>query len=258
MLASHSRFGLFNTEASILHSQHTGEEYQIGIWLPFSYPSPDRTYPVLYVLDGDYTFGLATGLIPTLIGEQEIPEILVVGIAYASLSDWSDFGRRREQDLLPPDFKGAPPDARSPQFVTFLRQELFPLVETEYRASSEDRSVYGFSAGGFFALSMLLTEPGLFRRTIAASCTWPGADTYLLACEQQYAGQSFHPAVDLYLAVGSLDEGQLPGFEKVTTRLQEKHYPHLRLRTEIFQGERHSAGVIAQAFLNGLRTVFQN
>jgi predicted alpha/beta superfamily hydrolase len=255
---SHSRFSLFNTEARILHSACVGEEYQIGIWFPFSYASSKQTYPVLYVTDADYTFGLATGLIPTLIGTQEIPEMIVVGIGYNQMSSYSEFGELRERDMLPPGFPQAPPDSRTPQFMAFLKQELFPLIEANYRASPDDRTLYGFSVGGFFALYTMLTQPGLFRRYIAASGTWPAADSYLLTCEQQYAEQSFHPPVNLYLSVGGLEEDQLPGFKAMAEMLQKRDYPGLRLHTQIVEGEKHSAGVISHAFLNGLRTVFQS
>jgi predicted alpha/beta superfamily hydrolase len=258
MTGMQPRFGLFNTEARILQSACVGEVYQIGIWFPFSYSSSRETYPVLYLTDGDYTFGLATGLIPTLIGTQEIPEMLVVGIGYNHLSNYSEFGEFRERDMLPPGFAGAPPDSRTPQFMAFLRQELFPLIEANYRASPDDRTLYGFSVGGFFALYTMLTQPGLFRRYIAASCTWPAADAYLLACERKYAGQSSHPPVDLYFAVGGLEEDQLPGFHAMVELLQQRDYANLRFQAQIFEGEKHSAGVISQTFLNGLRSVFQS
>jgi len=251
------RFGLLNTESRILSSACVGEEYQIGIWLPFSYASSDRTYPVLYLTDGDYTFGLAAGLVPTLVGAGEIPEIIVVGIAYNRISTFGEFGKLRERDMLPPGFVHAPPDSRTPQFITFLQQELFPLVESEYRASPDDRALYGFSVGGFFSLYMMMTHPGLFRRYIAASGTWPGADAYLLDCEQQYAGQSLHPPVDLYYAIGGDEEEQLHGFNTLVERLKNRNYPDLKLHAQILAGEKHSAGGIAQSFVYGLRKVYE-
>ncbi len=257
MTRTHSGFSLLNTEARIVHSACVGEEYQIGVWFPFSYASSNHTYPVLYLTDGDYTFGLATGLIPTLIGTREIPEMLVVGIGYNRIANYSELGELRERDMLPPSFAQAPPDSRTPQFITFLRQELFPLIEANYRASPNDRTLYGFSVGGFFAFYTMLTEPGLFRRYIVASCTWPTADAYLLTCEQQYAERGFHPPVNLYFSVGGLEEEQLPGFKALVERLQKRDYPDLRLHTQIVAGENHSAGVISHTFLNGLRTVFE-
>ena len=66
---------------------------------------------------------LAAGLAPTLVGSGEIPEIIVVGIAYKRISTFGEFGKLRERDMLPPGFVHAPPDSRTPQFITFLQQD---------------------------------------------------------------------------------------------------------------------------------------
>jgi predicted alpha/beta superfamily hydrolase len=132
------------------------------------------------------------------------------------------------------------------------------LIETEYRGSPDERALYGFSVGGFFTLYTFFTRPDLFRRYIAASCTWPAADAYLLACEQQYAHQPSHLAANLYISVGGMEEDQLPGFKTLTETLRKRNYPDLRLDTQIIEGEKHSAGVIANTFLNGVRAVFKS
>jgi uncharacterized protein len=251
------RFGLFNTEERILRSDPMGQEYRIGIWFPFSYPGSDRKYPVLYVPDGEFAFGLAAGMIPTLIGNGEVPELLVVGIAYQGISGWGEFGELRDRDLCPPRFQRPGVESRLPAYTRFFQEMLFPLIESEYRGSLDDRALFGFSSGGLFSCHTLLTQPGMFRRHIAASCTWPGADEYLLACEQQFAQQPMHPPVDLYLTVGGLEQEQLPGFRKVTERLQDRQYPGLRLSTGILEGEGHSSGVLAKTFLDGVRAVYQ-
>ena len=254
--SSYPPFGLFNTEERIIHSEYVGQDFQIGVWFPFSYASSDQRYPVLYVPDGEFAFGLATGLIPTLIGTREIPELIVVGIAYHGITSWREHGILRDRDFCPPGFQNPPAESRIASFTNFFRQELFPLVETEYRGSPEDRALFGFSGAGFFTLHTMLTQPGMFRRYIAASCTWPGADDYLLNCEQQYALQPVHLPTDLYLSVGGLEEDQLPGFRKFTERLQERDYRSLRLFTQILEGEKHGAGVLAKTFLYGVRAVF--
>ena len=129
---------------------------------------------------------------------------------------------------------------------------------TEYNFITEAvRALFGFSGGGFFATYTLLTQPGMFRRYIAASCTWPEADEYLLNCEQQYAALAEHPLTDLYLAVGEFETDQFPGFLKLTQQLSERRDPCLRLATEIHAGEQHSAGVLVKTLLNGLRTVYK-
>jgi predicted alpha/beta superfamily hydrolase len=180
-----------------------------------------------------------------------------VGIAYHGISGWEEFGTLRDRDLCPPGFQNPPAESRIVPFTDFFRQELFPLIESEYRGSPEDRTLFGFSGGGLFALHTMLTQPGLFRRYIAASCTWPGAYAYLQNCEQQYAAQPVHPPTDLYLSVGGLEEDHLPGFHQLTEKLQERNYPALRLFTQIFEGEKHSSGVLAKTFLGGVRAVYK-
>ena len=186
---SYPRFGLFNTEERIIHSGQVGQDYQIGVWFPFSYAGSDRRYPVLYVPDGEFVFGLATGLIPILIGAQEVPELLVIGIAHHGINGWSEHAVLRDQDFCPPGFQPPDVESRLEAFTAFFQHELFPLIETEYRGAPDDRTLFGFSSPGFFALHTMLTRPGMFRRYIAASCTWPGADQYLLDLERQYADQ---------------------------------------------------------------------
>ena len=243
-----TRFGLFNTEAHTI--EYVDETYQIGVWLPFSYATSEQRYPVLVVLDGDFAFGLATGLIPTLIGAQDVPELIVVGVGYRDLAHYGDLGQRRERDFLPPDFAGSPPDARTPQFMAFLQQKLFPLIETGYRASTEDRALFGFSAAGFFGLYAALTQPGMFRRCVVASCTWPGADAYLLARVEAAAPDPTR----VYVAVGEHEADQRPGFDAVTAALRD--HAAITVHTQVVAGEGHSAGVLANALVHGLRAVF--
>ena len=70
---SYSRFGFFNTEERILHSETIDQDYRIGVWFPFSYAASERTYPVLYVPDGEFSYGVDMGLIPSLIGNLGAP-----------------------------------------------------------------------------------------------------------------------------------------------------------------------------------------
>jgi uncharacterized protein len=250
-------YGLFNTEARIFHSTAANQDFQIGVWFPFSYARSERAYPVLYVPDGEFAFPVVAGLIPTLMGEGAVPEMIVVGVSYHGISDWGEFGLLRDRDFCTQQFQPPSVETRAAQYTRFYQEELFPLIETHYRADPANRALFGFSSAGFFALHMLLTQPGMFRRHIAASCTWPGADEYFLDCAHSYTQQPGHPAADLFLAVGGREADQLPGFHKLVDTLADGRNPYLRLNSQVFEGEGHSAGMIAKTFLAGLPAVFQ-
>jgi uncharacterized protein len=255
--ASLPRFSLFNTEARVFHSHCVEQDFEIGVWFPFNYSRSGRLYPVLYVPDGEYAFPLVAGLMPTLLGSGEVPEMIVVGIAYHGISGWDEFGVLRDRDLCTQPFQSAPHQSRHVQYTRFFQEELFELIEAQYRADPRDRAVFGFSSAGFFALHMLLTQPGMFRRHVAASCTWPGAGEFFYECAQRYLELPGAPPADLFLSVGERDEGQLPGFHRLVAALSSGKAPALRLNSQVIAGEDHGAGMIAGTFLAGVKSVFQ-
>jgi predicted alpha/beta superfamily hydrolase len=209
----------------------------------------------LYVPDGEYIAPAVMGLMPTHMGSGAVPEMLVVGVQHHGISSWEEVRDLRYREFLPQC--DLPPEklTRLAQYTRFYREELFPLIEREYRASAGDRAIFGFSAGGMFALQMLLTQPGMFRRHVAASCYW--SVEYLPQLLQRYAQQPDRSLADLFLSVGGLEEGMLPGYRAVVETLQNGQYPEVRLAAEIIEGEGHGSGVIARTFLDGTRAVFR-
>ena len=66
-----------------LRSDKIGEDFLIQVGLPASYGSADKRYPVVYLLDGNTSFGAATDIARRLVHdliEPGIPEVIVVGI----------------------------------------------------------------------------------------------------------------------------------------------------------------------------------
>src|ERR1035437_10005745 len=76
---------LENTEQFSITSKYVaGEDYIIQVGLPTGYSSSQKSYPVLYVTDGDVLFGMARGI--AIEGwmrlGNDIKDIIVVGIGY--------------------------------------------------------------------------------------------------------------------------------------------------------------------------------
>ena len=49
-------------QAFEIESKNVGDTLTVRVQLPESYPFTENNYPVLYVLDGDASFGLATSV----------------------------------------------------------------------------------------------------------------------------------------------------------------------------------------------------
>jgi predicted alpha/beta superfamily hydrolase len=170
-------------ERLVIRSDILDEDRPYLVSLPESYNdrtySP-RRYPVLYVLDGETQFLTAVGIVnhmgnPKNNRNMRIPEMIVVAIPNTT---------DRMRDLTPTkslrDFNGndAPEYSTSgggARFLQFIKNELIPTVEKNYR-TRPFRTFAGHSLGGMTVLHSLLTQPGLFQNYIAmdSSLWWDG------------------------------------------------------------------------------------
>ena len=267
------------TEVRTFHSTAVNQEYQISIALPFHYAeNPDKTYPVIYVLDANMYFGMVVEMVRTLNIRvpfcRPFPDAVIVGIGYpvtGSLAEaYAQVMHLRMRDFLLVRDQGAEgfiqdvfpvsdpvASGNAPQFLQFIQQELLPWIETEYRVDAADRTLMGFSWGGEFALYALFQRPHLFQRYVVVSPDLPHGNGAILDYEQQYATQHESLAIRLYLAYGEpeLSEYERPFLERFLSALENRHYAGFQLTYQTIPHYDHCA-VVAPAFLAGLLVVF--
>lgn len=253
---------LDQTHQTILTAESSGEEYLIQVSLPHSYGSGDARYPVVYVLDGNLFFGMATDVgrllplegIPIFLGEQRVPEMIVVGIGYPG--GIAELSQERGRDFNPPEGPAGEinPDGAA-NFRRFLQSEVIPWVDSKFRTVAGDRTLVGVSRGGVFALSSLFLHPETFPRVVAISpAIEPPVYDYLAA----YAQRKDVPPTRLYLSAGSEGEVETElaaGVERLSDRLEALVPPQLRWTVRSFEGETHPS-VVPRALVDGLITVF--
>ncbi len=165
---------LANTETFYVASEIVGDQFYIKVAYPRDYASSGKSYPVLYVTDAETNFGALQYVVQRLAKDKLIPELILVGIAYDTSYD--EFYRLRARDLRPsipddPDFDlgGRPDEGQAEKFASFLREELFPKIDAEYRTVQGDRAYYGHSYGGLFGVWTLMYETDLFNRYVILS-----------------------------------------------------------------------------------------
>lgn len=162
-------------------------DFEISISLPASYFQSDTTYPVLYCTDANRNFDLVSNIVNILsFPYNEIPQILVVGIGYPikGLEDWAAW---RTYDLTPTKHTETEEywtdllsrmtnrddiivnTGGATKLLAFIRDELIAFIESNYRVSSTDRSLLGYSYGGLFTLYALFYSPETFKRYFAGS-----------------------------------------------------------------------------------------
>lgn len=245
---------ILDTQAHILHSTSVGDDYQLSVWMPPSYASSAVKYPVVYVLDGSLTFGFAAQATMIAIFGGVVPEVLVVGISRPATSVY-DPGPSRARDFSHIALPGDEESGRADAFLEALRADLLSFVDQHYRTEQADRTLWGHSLAGAFALRLLLHQPGLVQRFIATSPAvveqgrpmldppaWPPAGSEV--------------AATLFVSVGAEDHDYRPSVESFLDLLRERRYLGLNVDHEVLGGCGH-IDAASSGFLAGLRSVFK-
>jgi uncharacterized protein len=244
------------SEVREFKSDITGEKYFIQVALPRSYRDSQESYPVLYIMDADGAFGTFTEITRLLAVGKEVPEILIVGIAYGGT--FSEYLYNRQRDYTPTVMEKYAGSGGGGKFLRFIDEELIPFVETKYRVKKSDRAICGFSYGGLFALYVLFNKPKLFNRYLAGSPSFYWDNEILFKYEQKYFEKSSNLPVKLFMSAGSLEneDSFIKPLNHFTQILNSRGYSGLELRSIILEEETHYSSC-GNAFTKGIRWLFK-
>jgi predicted alpha/beta superfamily hydrolase len=159
---------------------------KISVAAPAMVP-PGATIPVLYVVDGDFLFGMTAEIARAISSVAAFPPFYVVGIGYDAT--YLDFLKLRTADLSPPisaeaaaamgsvgAMIGSDRNGGADQFLAFLADTLKPEIAARYPEAGGEQTLFGHSLGGLFAAHALLTRPDAFSSFIIGSPSlwWDG------------------------------------------------------------------------------------
>jgi predicted alpha/beta superfamily hydrolase len=248
--------------------------HQVTVALPASYAAqPERTFPVLWVLDAPLIMRSVVGLLDVLVLGNLAPEMIVVGVGSPPEEGLAGVGRR-VMDFSPPGKGYAPPGLagarwtalapipefphQAEAFLNLLVDEIRPKLAAEYRFSGE-HALFGHSAGGMFAAYSLFTRPDAFQKMIIGSPYLDGVNGAVFASEATYAATHDDLKARLFLGVGEKEaeeyfvalSGNLESTARLSRTLIARHYPSLDLNTRIFSGKDHYT-VLPEVIISGV------
>jgi uncharacterized protein len=229
-----------NSELRHIESSVIGQDYQIKIRLPEDYANTTNLYSVLYLLDGDHAFAMATDIVQYLIYGGHVPDLIIVSPAYDSKKAPEEGGknmRDRDFDMTP----------EGDRYLEFLQKELIPFVESNYRVSLTDRTLWGYSSSGYFALYALFQKPDLFQKYIIVD----GCDNEKHSeVEMIYATRHSDLPIRLFLSAPPESDAS-----KFFDNLSRRDYANLRAEYAQLNDIGHFA-VSAEGLTKGLVSVF--
>ena len=227
------------------------EDRTLNIYFPASYDiDKSKKYPVIYLLDGskDEDFIHIAGIVQfgSFPWINMLPEAIVVGIGNVD----------RKRDFTYPssieiDQKEFPTSGKSEKFIQFLKKELLPFIDTNYRTTNS-KTLIGQSLGGLLATEVLFKTPNLFNNYIIVSPSlWWDAEKLLTFTPVKYNTKK-----SIYIAVGK--EG--PTMERTAKELHDKLLSKKTENTKLyfdFLEDKTHGDALHEAVYNAFEKIFK-
>ena len=164
---------VISSEVRTMVSQNSGKKYRISIGLPYAYhesrgsggpfDKPLEQWPVVYLVDGDLYFGMVTDIVRAMAWCETTTDAIVIGIGYPQNKDPQEAWRLSiclaQQGLTPARdeasekgisawVKRSASTGGASDFLKFIRYELIPTIDKDFRTDSKKRILAGHSFGG--------------------------------------------------------------------------------------------------------------
>lgn len=223
----------------------SGQEYKLDISLPAGYENSSKKYPVIYVMDSQWDFPLVTAIYGQQYYDGFIPEAIIVGVTWGGNNP--NHGMLRARDYVPTNINSG-----ADLYLKFMKDELFPFIEANYR-SDENRTLMGCSLGGLFTLYTLFTHTNMFTGYIAASPALNG--NRLSSHEKAFSEKQLDNPKRVYMTVGDVESSRSE-FEAFASLMKDRSYNNVKLHAKVLENTGHS-GTKSETYSRGLQYVFE-
>lgn len=271
-------YALPDTEVRDIRAQALQRDYQLFVALPDSYREGAKRYPVVFVVDADYSFAVVRNIAQRLAKHAGMEEVIVVGLSYAK-GDGGVYSRRRDYTPTTPrkhDYRSDMP-GRQPAFgeatgyAKFISSEVVPLIASQYRANMGRKIFVGHSYGSLLGLQIMLTEPRTFEHYILGSPSlWYDAGV-MFEREQAYASTHKDLPASVFFGIGGLerlpagkkrsrseeDADMVADLKEFNQKLTAHKFASLSTRLRVFDDEDH-ASVFPMVLTHGLRAYLKS
>ncbi len=236
-----------------MFSRNTRHSYRVYVHLPAGYDESDRRHDVLYLLDGDRYFGDVVEAVRQRPDGAPEKDLIIVGIGYAKGAN------RRKRDYTPVRVPGFPTGGGVKKFYRFLRAELAPRIDREYRtnAGPSGRLIAGHSLGGIAVCYGLIFHHDFFSRFIAVSPSlWWGDGMFINRYRMDFSRIPAGAPLYYYSASGTLEDPSMDDLMRMfDRRVRRKAGERAIVRYSLFEGMGHD-DLFVPAIAEGLEAMY--
>lgn len=229
---------------------------RIWIYLPPDYDTTSKSYPVLYMHDGQNLFDVST----SFSGEWEVDESLnalynqgynvpiVVGI---------DNGGSNRIDEYTPWKNNHYGGGDGEKYTAFIVETLKPYIDSHYRTleNTESTGIMGSSLGGLISHYAMVAYPEIFSKIGIFSPSYWFSDTVF-----SYTTEHFNPAsIRAYMMCGNNegDSDMVPDMQEMATLLQNIGLSATNIQVKVVPGGQHNEASWKLQFSEAVKWLFQ-
>ena len=252
----------------IIHSDCLNQDWEILISLPKSYNDTiykQQNYPVLYLLDAQEHFDLATGIVGFMgsrLDSKLIPELIIVGvISKDRIADFTPTNSTRNPEGI--EVESFKKSGGADHFLSFLQHELMPTIDGKYRTIPFSILV-GHSLGGLFSIYDGISRNSVFNAQIAMDPSlWWDNDLLFKRVKSDASSHLDAKVLKLYISgahnsssskdTTAMRKSQLIFYEALKSRINRTS----RVAYRIFENEDHGM-VPLPSIYHGLQFIFGN
>ncbi|GAB2978890.1 hypothetical protein GCM10027049_13140 [Mucilaginibacter puniceus] len=245
---------LKRTQIYTLQSRVNNQKYDLYVRLPNGYEEfdGDRTYDVLYILNGQWDFGLMLSIYGSCQYDGLLPEMILIGIGWTGQETDEE-----AQKLSMRDYSAFVADGQlrggAPEFLNVLENEIIPFVENKF-ATNDNKYLSGSSIAAWFALFTAFYNPQLFSKYILSSPVTSFANGLIFYFEELFSKDATDLDAYIYISYGELEPNQ-PIKDFIKT-LNNRRYKSLKIIEEEISAVGH-AGNKPIGYTKGLVQAFK-
>lgn len=230
-----------------ISSTERNENYPVWVYLPDGYKDNNKTYQTIYLLDAEWDKEFVARKASNISRQMKTDNAVIVGIGY---------GADRMDDYSPTKTKDG--DGKANEFMRFIKNELIPKIESDYRVQKtrDSRCIIGHSLAGLCSAYAFTTSPEIFGNYIILSASFWWDDDIVLQYEQQFRDQLKLNRNIVYIGVGET-EGHILVGSKYFYEMLRKYYPDTISEFVIINNKGHMTSK-NDDIEKGLRFYFNN
>lgn len=251
------------TQVIPIQDAQSGGQYELYIKLPEGYlENNDAKYPVIYFTDAVWHIEILSASTQFLM-----EEVILVGVSWqkdikedlkkeagAHVSRFRDYTIRKSGN---PEIQAKYQLGQAGNHLAFIRNDVIKYIEKSYRTNRDNRTYFGYSAGGLFGAYILLTQPDTFKNYILGSPSLKGDIPYLSQLESNAELKRKGLNANVFVSYGSLEKELGEGAEKLISMLKNRNDKSLSLKHVVIEGDHQAAlpmtGVRSVTWLSGLK-----